>query len=243
MRTIAAASILVCAAALAPSPARADSGTPVRRTIERAAPAATHVRVDASTGDVNVVGDDGTTVRVTARIRASSDAAAAKVGVDLTRSGDENVVTVNIPRSSPSFVHWLFNRSRVSVDVLVRVPRRTIVAARLSTGDLDVRGISAAIDVRTATGDVHLHDVAANASATTATGDVAVDLAPRWSGARLTARTATGDVHIRVPPGLRAHVEARTHVGGVHNEIRGTNAASPIIEASSNVGDVTITTR
>ena len=242
MRTIAAALILVCAAAAAPSVARADSGPPVRRTIERTSPAATHLRIDGSTGDVNVVGDDGTTVRVTARVRAATDTAAGKVGVDLTRNGDENVVTVNIPRSSPSFVHWLFDRARISVDVLVRVPRRTIVAARLSTGDLDVRGISAAIDARTATGDVHLHGVVADASATTATGDVGVDLAPGWSGPKLTARTATGDVRIHVPPGLHAHVEAHTHVGDVRNEIRNNGVASPVIEASSNVGDVTITT-
>jgi hypothetical protein len=242
MRTTAAALFLLCAA-VQPSVARADTGTPVRRTIERAVPAATHVRIDGSTGDVNVVGDDGTTVRVTARVRAATDAAAAKVGVDVTHSGDENVVTVNIPRSSPSFVHWLFNRTRTSVDVLVRVPRRTLVAARLSTGDVDVRGINAAIDAHTAKGDVHLHDVVTDARATTATGDIGIDLANRWSGARLTARTATGDVHIHVPPGLRAHVEAHTRVGDVHNEIRNTNATSPVIEANSKVGDVTITTR
>src|ERR1700738_3828997 len=109
MRTTVAALVLVCAAVLPPAAAQAD--TPVRRTVERTGPAAAHVRVEGSTGDVHVLGDDGTTVRVTARIRASSDAAAAEVGVDVARSGgDESVVSVNIPQSSPSGGERLFSR-------------------------------------------------------------------------------------------------------------------------------------
>ena len=243
MRTTAAALVLLCAAALAPSVAGADTGTPVRRTIEKSGPAAAHVRVQGSTGDVQVLGDDGTTVRVTARVRASSDEAAAKIGVDVARSGDDSIVTVNVPQSSPSFVRWLFDRRRISVDVVVRVPRHCSLVVRSSTGDLDVRGIGGGIDAHTSTGDVHLHDVAADATATTSTGDVTVELARGWSGPRLTAHTSTGDVRIQAPAGLRAHVDVRTHVGDVHNALRSADVASPVIEASTSVGDVTISTR
>jgi hypothetical protein len=201
------------------------------------------VRVEGSVGDVQVVGDDGSDVRVTARIRASSDAAAAKVGVDVARSGDESVVTVNVPRSSPSFVHWIFDRSRTSVDLVVRVPRRSVLVVRSSVGDLDVRGVGAAIDAHTSTGDIHLHDVAADVIVATGTGDVAVDLVGGWKGARLTVRTGTGDVRIHAAAGLRAHVDARAGVGGVRNELGSANVASPVIEAHSGVGDVTITAR
>ncbi len=241
MRTTVAALALVCAAVLPPVAAQAD--TPVRRTVERSAPAAAHVRIEGSTGDVQVIGDDGTTVRVTARIRASSDAAAAKVEVGVARSGDESVVTVNVPESSPSFLHWIFDRRRISVDLVVRVPQRSAVTAHQSTGDLDVRGIAGAIDARSSTGDVHLHDVAADASATTSTGDVIVDLVPGWHGLRLTARTSTGDVRVHAPPGLRAHVETHTSVGDVHNALGSANVASPVIEARTSIGDVKITTR
>src|SRR5438270_4088824 len=124
MRTTAAALVFACAVGLLPAGARAES-TPVRRTVERTAPAAAHVRVEDSIGDIQIVGDDGANVRVTARIRASSDAAAAKVGVDAARSGDTSIVTVNVPRSSPSFMHWIFDRGHTSVDLVVRVPRRS----------------------------------------------------------------------------------------------------------------------
>lgn len=243
MRTTVAGVIFVCAAVLAPLVARAD--TPVRRTIERSGPAAAHVRVEGSTGDVEVLGDDGTTVRVTARVRAASDDAAGKVSVDLTRSGDESVVTVNVPHSSPSFVSWIFDRGHISVDLVVRVPRRTSLISHLSTGDLDVRGLLAAIDARSSTGDVHLHDVAADASATTSTGDVVVDLAPDWRAARLTARTSTGDVRINAPSALRSHVHVhvRTGTGDVHNALGNADVASPSIEARTSAGDVTIATR
>ena len=56
MRTTAAALIFACTVVLPPVAARAD--TPVRRTVERSAPAAAHVRVEDSVGDVQIVGDD-----------------------------------------------------------------------------------------------------------------------------------------------------------------------------------------
>nr|MDP9106814.1 DUF4097 domain-containing protein [Candidatus Eremiobacteraeota bacterium] len=157
-----------------------------------------HVRVEGSTGDVHVLGDDGTTVRVTARIRASSDAAAAKVGVDVARSGDESVVTVTVPESSPSFLHWIFDRRRISVDLVVRVPRRSGITAHQSTGDLDVRGIAGAIDARSSTGDVHLH-------------------APPGLRAHVETHTSVGDVHNALGNANVASpvIEAHTSVGDV----------------------------
>ena len=181
MRTTVAALALVCAAVLPPVAAQAD--TPVRRTVERSGPAAAHVRVEGSTGDVQVLGDDGTTVRVTARIRASSDAAAdeGRRGRRAQRRRERR--HGERPRKARRrFLHWIFDRRRISVDLVVRVPRRSGITAHQSTGDLDVRGIAGAIDARTPTGDVHLHDVIADASATTSTGDVIVDLAPGWNG-------------------------------------------------------------
>ena len=242
MRTTVAALIFACTVFLPPAAAQAES-TPVRRTVERSAPAASHVRVDGSVGDVQIVGDDGSAVRVTARIRAASDAAAAKVGVDVTRSGDESVVTVHIPQSSPAFVHWIFDRSRISVDLVVHVPRQSVLAVHSSVGDLDVRGIGAAIDAHTGTGDIHLRDVVTDANVRSGVGDVAVDLIGGWKGARLTVRTGTGDARIHVAAGLRAHVEAHAGVGDVRNEIGNANVTSPVIEVRSGVGDVTITTR
>jgi Putative adhesin len=245
MRTTAAALVLVCAAALLSAtvllPAAAQADT-VRRTLERSAPAGARVRVENSTGDVHITGDDGTTVRVTAQIRASSDAAAAGVTLDVARNGGESVVRVNVPQSSPSFVHWLFDRRHISVDLVVRMPRRSALVARLSTGDLDVRDVAATVDAQTSTGNVRLRDVAADASAATSTGDVLVELAPGWNG-RLTARSSTGDVRIHAPAGLHARVEARTSVGSVRNALGNAGAAAPVIDARTSVGDVTITTR
>ena len=241
MRTTIAVLVLVCAAVLPPVAARAETA-PVRRTVERTAPAAAHVRVNNGAGDVQILGDDGSTVRVTARVRATSDAAAAKVVVDVSNGVGETVVTVNVPQSSPSFVHWIFDRGHISVDMVVRVPRRSVVAARIGIGDLDVRGIAAAIDAHTGTGDIHLHGVATDASATSGTGDINVDLLGEWRGARLAVRTGTGDARIHVPSGLRAHVDAHAGVGDLHNEIGNANVTSPLIEVHTGVGDVTITT-
>jgi DUF4097 and DUF4098 domain-containing protein YvlB len=241
MRTIAAALAFCAVASLLPSAARADD-TPVRRTVDRTAPGAPRVRVDDPVGDVKITGDNGTTVRVTARIHANDEKAANDVAVDAARRGDETAVTVTIAHQSRGF--WqVFDRRRISVDLLVSVPRASALSAHLATGDLDVRGVAAAIDAHVSTGDARLHDATGSVAVSAGTGDVLVELASAWSGPRLSARSGTGDIQVRVPAGLRARVETHTGLGDVRNDLRGTNVSSPVIEAHSGIGDITIRTR
>jgi hypothetical protein len=241
MRTIAAALAFAAVASLLPGAARAED-TRVRRTVERTAPAAPRVRVDDPVGDVRVIGDNGTTVRVTAGIRASDENSANDVTVDAVRRGDETVVTVSIAHASRGIWHF-FDQRRISVDLTIAVPRASALNASLATGDLDVRGIAAAVDAHVSTGDARVHDATAAVSVSAGTGDVVVDLARGWSGPRLVARSGTGDIRVHAPAGLRARVDTHTGLGDVHNELRGTNAAGPVIEAHSGMGDITITSR
>ena len=94
-------------------------------------------------------------------------------------------------------------------------------------------------------GDLRLHDVAAGASVAVGTGDVRVELAPSWNGPRLFARCKVGDVRITAASGLRARVDAHTRLGDVHNALAAASAgaAAPLIDARTNVGDVSIFTR
>lgn len=241
MRTIAAALAFAALASLLPSAARAGD-TPVRRTVDRTAPGAPRVRVDDAVGDVHITGDTGTTVRVTARIRASDDTAANDVSVDVGRRGDETAVRVTVAHQSSGF--WrAFDRRSISVDLQVAVPRASALGVHLATGDLDVRGVAAAIDAHVSTGDARLHDAAGSVAVSSGTGDVLVELASGWAGPRVSAHSGTGDIDVRVPAGLRARVETHTGLGDVRNDLRAANVASPVIEAHSGIGDITIRTR
>ena len=103
--------------------------------------------------------------------------------------------------------------------------------------------MTGALDARISTGDVHLRDVTADASAVSSVGDVQVDLAPGWSGPRVVARCKTGDVRIRASGALRAHVDAHTRIGDVRNGLASADVTTPTIDARSTIGDVTISTR
>jgi hypothetical protein len=139
----------------------------------------------------------------------------------------------------------LFDRRRIQVDLTVAVPRASVLAADLPVGAMDVRGVAGAIDVHVGTGDLRVHDVAAGASVTVGTGDVRIELAPSWNGPRLMARSKIGDVRITAASGLRARVDAHTRLGDVHNALAAASAgaAAPLIDARTNVGDVSIVTR
>lgn len=83
----------------------------------------------------------------------------------------------------------------VRYDIEVELPRQARirqVAVRTASGDVDVDGVTASVNLTTASGEVHGRSLTGELTAHTASGDIVLD---NVSG-RLTARTASGDVRV-----------------------------------------------
>ncbi|MEO8620821.1 MAG: DUF4097 family beta strand repeat-containing protein [bacterium] len=165
-------------------------------------------------GGVRVVGWDGDSVRVTARIQASArdDNDARDLVKSVRIAVDGRRIYSDTPRS------WGRHES-VSVSYLVYVPRRFDLQLEANNGGLSVTGVSGKMDLRTTNGGVTLTDVGGDVHARTQNGGVNVQLAGvKWDGSGLDVETQNGSVRMGIPSAYAAQIETGTVNGHVNTD-------------------------
>ena len=165
-------------------------------------------------GGIRVVGWDGDSVLVSARIQATArdDAAARDLLKEVKINADGRRIFSDGPRA------WGHNES-VSVSYLVFVPRRFDLQLDAHNGGLGVTGVTGRMDLRTTNGSVNLTDVGGDVHARTQNGSLNVQLAgAKWDGAGLDVETQNGSVRIGIPSAYAAQIETGTVNGRVNTD-------------------------
>jgi hypothetical protein len=182
--------------------------------------------VAADAGDVNVVATDGArvTVRRTTHWVTSEPKPTKTVSGGILRLADD------CEGLSPL---------RCESGYRIEVPRGLAVEVRADSGDVDVRGVTGAVDLESGSGDVSGHGLAGvHLRATSDSGDVRLGLVS--SPASVEALSDSGDVDLELPRGEYA-LDAHTDSGdtSVHGIVR-YDRADHAVKARSDSGDVTV---
>jgi Putative adhesin len=186
------------------------------------------VRIENVSGNVNIVGYDGSAVTVSA-FKEGRDRDVVQVE-DLS-AGDRVHLRARYPEDC--------RRCNASLRFEVRVPRganvnldkittasgdvsATDVAGDINlntaSGDINLQGVSGKIEVATASGQVRVRNAAGSVSASSASGDVEVEIA-RLEGTRdLRFSSASGNVSVRLPNDLDARVSVSTASGQIDTD-------------------------
>jgi len=204
-------------------------------------------------GSVRVIGWDGDSVRVTARLQAEarSDDVARRLLSEVKVVADDHSVRADGP-SMDDFDHTSWAASYV-----VYVPRHFDLSLEAHNGSLRVSGVQGTLDMRTTNGSVALSEVGGNVHARTQNGSLNVQLSgTKWEGAGLDAVTTNGSVRLSVPEKYAAQLETGTVNGRINTEIpitvRGNisrqlsiplNGGGTTVRAMTTNGSVTISTR
>lgn len=165
-------------------------------------------------GGIRVVGWNGDSVRVTARLQANAhdDASARDLLKDVKIVADGGRIRAEGPRE------WGRNESW-SVSYIVYVPHHFDLQLDAHNGALGVDGVSGRIDMRTTNGSLSLIDAGGNVRAHTQNGSVTVQLAgTKWDGSGLNAETQNGSVRISIPDAYAAQIETETVNGHVSTD-------------------------
>lgn len=165
-------------------------------------------------GGIRVVGWDGDSVRVTARIQANArdDGAARDLIKEVKISVDGRRISSDGPRS------WGRNEN-VSVSYVVFVPRRFDLQLDAHNGGLGVTGVTGKMSLQTTNGSVSLTDVGGDVHARTQNGSLNVQLVgAKWDGAGLDAETQNGSVHMGIPSSYAAQIETGTVNGRMNTD-------------------------
>jgi DUF4097 and DUF4098 domain-containing protein YvlB len=183
------------------------------------------LRIENVSGNVNIVGHEGSAVSVSA-FKEGPDRDI--VDVEDLSSGERVHLRARYPENC--------RNCNASLRFEVRVPRSgNINLERISTasgdisasdlsgrvklntasGDINVRNVGGEIDVATASGNLKVTNASGTVSAASASGDVEVEIA-RLDGTRdLKFASASGDVHVRLPGDLDARVSLATVSGNI----------------------------
>jgi hypothetical protein len=165
-------------------------------------------------GGIRVVGWDGDSVRVTARIQTSarSDAAARDLIKEVKINVDGRRIFADGPRTWSHNENW-------SVSYLVYVPRHFDLHLEAHNGALGVTEVSGKLDLRTENGSVSLTEVGGDVRARTQNGSLNVQLAGRkWDGTGLDAETENGSVRMGIPSSYAALIETGTVNGRMNTD-------------------------
>lgn len=167
-------------------------------------------------GGIRVIGWDGDSVRVSARIQAQAptDAIAKAMLPRIHVITDGRGVRAEGPdMEREDDTGW-------SVSYVAYVPRRFDLDLEAHNGSLDVSGVSGKLDLRTVNGSLAVSEIGGDVRANTRNGSLNVRLSGKaWDGAGLDAETRNGPVRLSVPESYSASLEVGTVNGPIRTDI------------------------
>ncbi len=222
--------ILLLPLVLLPFAAQADD---CRYTAERVldidAAGLSALHLETSAGDLQVRAEAGL-ARIEVRGRACHSDEAGLAGIQLReqRTGREASVSVVIPDAGSS--SGLFGDHHAYMDVRVRMPDTIRLDLRDSSGDIEVEGLRAGLEVADSSGDIELDDIGGGIEITDSSGDIEV----RRAKGDVTVRSdSSGDIDIA---GVEGNVLVQDDSSG-EIDIRDTSGDAVVERDSS--GDIT----
>jgi len=167
-------------------------------------------------GGIHVVGWNGDSVSVTARIQAQarSEGAAQAILPRIKINADGHSVRADGPSmDGDDDESW-------AVSYVVFVPRRFDLDLEAHNGGVSVQSVTGRMELGTTNGSVSLDDVGGDVRAHTQNGSLNVQLTgTKWDGTGLDAETHNGSVRLSVPESYSARLETGTVNGRINTEI------------------------
>ncbi|MEO7458303.1 MAG: hypothetical protein ABIY52_18740 [Gemmatimonadaceae bacterium] len=165
-------------------------------------------------GGIRVVGWEGDSVRVTARVQANArtDGAANDLLKEVRITADGRRIAAEGARSYGRNESW-------AVSYVVYVPRRFDLRLDAHNGGVGVTGVTGRLELTTENGSVSLDEVGGDVRARTQNGSVNVELSgSKWDGRGLDAETQNGSVRLGIPAAYAATVETGTINGRMNTD-------------------------
>lgn len=167
-----------------------------------ALPAAGGIEIDNPRGDLRLRGAEGEGVELVAEVQRLGPPA-RRAQVDVTPDADRLRVRVSVPEGGRG-------RLEDRVDLVILVPRRAVVGARVGFGRLEARGLVGRLELETASGALAL-DLGGAARAHSVSGPIDARVAPAAMAAGVELASGAGRVRVELDRAAEGEVEIRSH--------------------------------
>jgi hypothetical protein len=184
--------------------------------------------VDNLSGSINVVGDDGTDVRLVVHRTSHGDSpeklaeCRAKITLEIREEQGTIILYVNTPwRCGDGSVSYNLRRDYgydADMDFELRVPRRCDIALKtVNRGAVTVSDIRGAYDVENVNGGIDMQGIAGAGLVSTVNGNVGVRFASN-PDSLCGFRTVNGAIEVQLPEELSADLRLKTFNGEVFSD-------------------------
>jgi DUF4097 and DUF4098 domain-containing protein YvlB len=177
-------------------------------------------------GDISVRNGPAGTVTISGKIHVSHG------WLSGNRQADVSEIEKNPPiHQSGNSIHIDYlNTHEISVDYQITAPADTRVRTHSGSGDQEIEGLHATVDLESGSGDMRLRQLDGEIHLHTGSGDVEA----REVSGPFTAGTGSGDVRLDE----KGKGDVRIHTGSGTVELRGIDGA---LQAETGSGDVSVT--
>jgi hypothetical protein len=171
-------------------------------------------------GGIDVTAWDRDEIFVSARIRIKAPSKTEandlfeKLEFEVDASADRVRIEADTPKIRQVGFH-LGERTSISIDYDVKVPRQTSLKLNTTNGGIEARGARGTFDLQTVNGHVGLLSAGGEGILKTVNGGITCHLDEFPSGGELRLRTTNGSVELRLPEGAGGGLEAKTMNGSV----------------------------
>lgn len=196
---------------------------------------ATQITMQIESGGVHLIAAAGVHALT---IRSSAHGNAAPPHVEVARNGKAMaIVLTGHGGASVPFAQG----SSGSVGYEITYPANVRVEVSELSGDITLDGERTRAALETNAGSIMVNGAHGELDLAADQGDITVSLASDWKAHSLRMQTANGTLRLSAPPAFRAHIDAHTDAGAVHNTFTRSHAAGPFVWLYSEQGDVWIT--
>lgn len=197
---------------------------------------ATQINLQVESGGVHLSAAAGIH---TITIRASGN---ARPHAEVSRIGKS---TISIALNGHAGVHLPFVQSTgKAADYEIVYPANARIEVYDLSGDITIDGSRTTAKIETNSGTITANNASGELDLAADSGDITAALAPDWKADSLRMQSGGGNVRLTVPRGFRAHVDADSGQGQVHNALprTSTGAKRPFVWLYTTHGDVYLTT-
>ena len=173
------------------------------------------VTIDNVNGDIEIMGWEGSDVRVEYRITGKSDKALERVKVKIK----DNPSHLRIETVHSKSKSWWGGDGGASVSYTLKVPRSAeLESIETVNGSLRIEGVAGQVDAETVNGDIVVSELQSDAKLGTVNGSIKAQFDRFGEDQRVSIESVNGKIVVYMPDTADVDIRAETVHGGLKND-------------------------
>lgn len=179
-------------------------------------------------GEVRILSWDKDQVKVQAKIKVTGgsqrelDEFIKQVEIEIDQGSNFLKIKANYPErgNGSGFLDWIFGggKPEINIDYVLNVPQKSDLDIKTVNGNIEVQAIEGKINLKSTNGQIEAQDLRGSIEAKTVNGAIEIDVLELSPGESISFGTVNGSIDLRLPPEIKATVDASCVNGSIETD-------------------------